>query len=127
MAECQYRNLTIWLADSGIVWVRTRLEADLTIEDAREIIAHLASEYGKVPRPVLVDISQMRSITREARSYFGGPETAAIETATALVVKSHLSRAIGNFFIGINRSVLPTRLFSNEADAAQWLGGFLAK
>jgi hypothetical protein len=43
----------------------------------------------------------------------------------ALLVGSPMSRAIGNFFIGLNKPLIPTRLFVSEPEALAWLRGFL--
>jgi hypothetical protein len=113
------------LGEDGIFRVRIAPDSHMAIEDAQEIIAYMAATYGAVGRPSLVDISRMRSITRQARAYFSGPETARIETAVALIVKSPVSRAIGNFFLGINKTAMPSKLFSTEDPAIAWLKGFI--
>lgn len=56
------------------------------------------------------------------RVYYAGPATAEIFTAAALPVESMLSRAIANFFLGLNKPLIPTRLFNDEAEAVAWLG-----
>jgi len=62
---------------------------------------------------------------REARRYFAGEETAKVESAAALLIESPLSKAIGNFFMGLNKPIVPTRLFTSEAEALAWLKGFV--
>jgi hypothetical protein len=36
-----------------------------------------------------------------------------------------MSRVIGNFFIGFSRTNIPTRLFTSEAEAIDWLKTFI--
>lgn len=43
----------------------------------------------------------------------------------ALLIGSPVSRMIGNFFLGINRLRVPVRLFSDEAEALEWLKRYL--
>ena len=76
-------------------------------------------------RPVLVDMTDVRSMNRDARMYYAGPETAAVECAAALLVGSPLTSVIGNFFLGLNKPLIPTRLFTREEEALTWLGSFL--
>jgi hypothetical protein len=71
----------------------------------------------------LVDMRGLRSMTREARQYYGGEEPPRRFTGVALVVGSPLNRAIGNFFLGLNRPRMPTRLFDTVEDARAWLQG----
>jgi hypothetical protein len=42
--------------------------------------------------------------------------------ATALIVPSTLSRAIGSFFLGLSRPPGPTKLFESYEAALPWLG-----
>jgi hypothetical protein len=71
--------------------------------------------------PLLIDARGIKSITREARSFFttNGRETNTI--AFAIVIDSSVSKVVGNFFLGINKPAVPTRLFLNENLAIQWL------
>lgn len=66
----------------------------------------------------------IKSMDREARRFFAGPECAKAESAAALVIGSPITKAIGNFFLGLNKPIIPTRLFTNEADAIVWLKTF---
>lgn len=63
---------------------------------------------------------------KEARDYYAlGGSREGMESAVALIVKSPLSRAIGNFFLGLNKTPLPTKLFTSENHAITWLKTFL--
>jgi hypothetical protein len=85
----------------------------------------MAQTFGRVRRPTLVDVTALRSISRDARRFFAGPEPVEVVSASAMVVASPLAKAIGNFFIGLNKTSSPTRLFASEGDALEWLRGFL--
>jgi hypothetical protein len=98
---------------------------ELELADAQEVIRAVASLCGGVRRPVLVDLRELRSMSRDCRRYFAGPETAKVETAAALLVVSPVARAVGNFFMGLNKPLLPTRLFTSEPEALAWLKGFV--
>jgi hypothetical protein len=67
----------------------------------------------------------MKSMTREARVYMGSGEATSVTTGTALIVPSPLARAIGTFFMGLNKTGVPTKLFADEAAATAWLRSFL--
>ena len=122
----------LWILRSGRFWVDKegffRGEAapavDADLADAQEQLATQRAMGLSLPRPFLMDIRTARSVTREARALFTGKESAAMFAATALIVGSLLSRAIGNLFIGMSRPAMPTRLFTSEADALAWLRTF---
>lgn len=98
---------------------------ELDLADAEEVIRAVGTVCGGVRRPALVDLRELRSMSRECRKYFAGPQTAEVESAVALLILSPLTKAIGNFFMGINKTVVPTRLFTSEAEAEAWLRGFV--
>jgi hypothetical protein len=123
--EIELRTQWIRLGDDGIVYIRTKPRVELDRADAEEGILAISSLCAGKPRPALVDMSDLKSMTREARLYFAGPETAKVESAAALVIKSPLTKAIGNFFMGLNKPIIPTRLFTTETEAVAWLRGFL--
>ena len=75
---------------------------------------------------VLIDMTSITEISKEARDYFANERTASIQRATALLIGSPVSRVIGNFFMGLNKPVSPTRLFTDPQKAIQWLHTFSA-
>ncbi len=111
----------IWLCDDGILRSTSVPKAEMQLADAVEMIRAVAAAIGGIRRPICVDLTGLKSITREARNYFAGPETAAVECAAALVVRSPMARAMGNFFLGLNAPIIPTRLFTSDGPAIEWL------
>jgi len=108
--------------DDGLVRAVLLPGADETLETAR---ANMAAVREVVPNGsrsrFLIDYRAARSMSREARTYYAGPETAEVQTGVAILVESPLSRALGNFFIGFNKPLVPLRLFSSEEEALSWL------
>ena len=68
--------------------------------------------------------TQVTEIAKEARDYFANERTAAIQRATALLTNSPVSRVIGNFFMGLNKPISPTKLFTDPQRAIEWLQPF---
>ena len=86
--------------------------------DAQE---RIRDRLGKENTRVLVDMRLIESISREARLYYANERTASIQRATALLIDSPVSRVIANFFMGLNRPLSPTRMFTDETEAIRWL------
>jgi hypothetical protein len=118
------RTSRVWLDDEGIVQEVASAGSVQQLADAKENIAANAKVTQGRRLPLLVDMSQVKSITRDARALYAkaGPRVAC---AVALVVGSPLNRMMGNFFLGFNRPLIPVRLFSSTMDAAVWLRQFL--
>jgi hypothetical protein len=116
---------TVWLGEDGIARVIHVPGADVTLESAHETMAaYLKLNKGK-RRPLFVDTKSMKSLEREARKYYAGEEAAKVACAVALIVDTPVSRVLGNFYLGISKPHLPTRLFSLEAEALEWLKGYI--
>ncbi len=111
--------------EPGIVRIIYKADARVTIAEARENVDAVAKVVGGVHSPIFTDIRPISTIDRDSRQYFGGDEAGEVTLATALLVDSPISRVIGNFFIGLNRSQWPVRMFSEESEAMVWLEGFL--
>lgn len=90
-------------------------EAD-AIANTEAILA--AAAGGR--HPLIVDMRQIKSIDAQARRYHAEVSGQQF-TRVALLVGSPLSRVIGNFFLGLNRSRQLLELFSDEAAAVAWL------
>lgn len=93
----------------------------MQLADAQENIAVIAGLANNTRMPVLVDMRGVRSQSREARDYFGGPQAASATLAVALLIGSPVSRVLANFFLRLNSMRYPTRLFNDETIAITWL------
>jgi hypothetical protein len=119
------RTEVVWVDDDGIIHVLGKPNVEVNLDDARIVIETFRVLAGGARRPIVADITVTRSVSRDARKYLSGPDVAQVALAGALVGRSPLSTAIGNFFMGLNRPLVPTRLFSSEHAALDWLRGFL--
>ena len=114
-----------WMAEDGICRTVAKPGAEITITSASENSLIINAFQSAKKFPLLVDSRNIKSITREARSHFStnGRETKI--NCIALMVKSPLSRVIGNFFLGLNKPSVPSRLFEEESDAINWVKQFV--
>jgi hypothetical protein len=122
--EQSSRVARLWAGDDGICRIIHAPGAEVTLQDARETMAaYRKINHGK-RLPLLIDTKTMRSISRDARSYYASDEAAACASAAAIVVGTPVSRVLGNFYIGLSNPHLPSRLFTSESRALAWLDGF---
>ncbi len=110
-----------WLDADGILRGVADEGVEHTLAQAQEQLALQRTMGGGRARPLLMDIRGARALTREARAFYASPVAAEVFNATALLISSPLSRALGNFFLGLNKPHMPTRLFTSEAEALAWL------
>jgi len=122
IGEIRTRVLKIWLREDGIVQNVVDPGAEYTLADAREGLAGIDKVCKGQRCPLLVDSRNLKSMNRNARQ-----EMAAFEriTSIAILIDSAVSRMIGNVFLATNKKSYPARLFTSEAEAVEWLKGFL--
>ncbi|MCB1193628.1 MAG: STAS/SEC14 domain-containing protein [Leptospiraceae bacterium] len=116
-----------FLRKDGLIQVDALPNSKMTIEDAIENIEAQKSLANGKKYPLLVNLGAVGSINRDARVYLGGTEAEKNISATAIVVSSIVGKIIGNFMIGLNKTIYPTRLFTEVREAIAWLEQFKDK
>lgn len=105
-----------------LVWATAKpIAQDVT--QAREMVGRIrqiAREKGHKVR-LVVDLRNMRSMSRDVRLLYQSDENAASLIGVALLIDSGISRVLGNFIMGLDKGELVTRLFTTEQDAIAWL------
>lgn len=112
------RKFVVHKMDSGCLRIDWEQNVEIQDEDALEVVDALSELCEDKPRPLLVNLQTMRSVSKNARGIFGELKEVS---RVALLVRTALSRTIGSFFIGLNRGTYPTRMFTDEAKALEWL------
>jgi hypothetical protein len=117
---------TTWIDEFGICRTKVKPNAVIMLDDAREnSLAVIKLSGGKTP-PLLVDLREITSIDKSARDHFAMRNRKPGICAIAMLIKSPLSKVIGNFFLGINMPSVPTQLFTSEEKAILWLKKYIA-
>jgi hypothetical protein len=110
--------LTVRVEDGDVVrltWLPgVRIDAEL----AAEAMAVVDALNGDRERPLLVDMTGIATVTREARMVFTRECTAS---RLALLGRSAVDRVIANFVVGLNTPAMPVRFFTSEPAATAWL------
>ena len=96
----------------------------MTLEDGKESTRISAEMVNYQALPLLCDLTNVVKMSQECRKHFSGAEHAETFSKCALIVTNPISRIIGNFFIGLNKPLKPTRLFTSKEDGLKWLKSF---
>lgn len=113
-----------WLDNEGFCRTEVKPMAEINVDDAREnTVAVKTVSKGQI-YPIIVDLKQIKSISKEARDHFAMGNREPGVSAIAMVIKSPLSVVIANFFLGLNKPSVPTRMFSTCEAAIQWAAQF---
>jgi hypothetical protein len=114
-----------WMGPDGIARTKTKPKARIALAEAEENSRAVNSLYAGKKFPLLVDARNVLSMTHEARKHLAVKGRETNITGFAIMVKSPLSRVIGNFFMGLNKPEVPASLFDKEQEAVKWLKKYL--
>jgi hypothetical protein len=112
-------------ANTRILKLKILEGAEIELEDALQ--NHEASKILTKGDKflVLVDARVSVSVSREARAYAAAPKEDDGSIASAFIITSTANKLIGNFYINVNKPEVPTKIFSTEEKAIEWLDSFL--
>lgn len=115
--ENQY--VTMWM-DDNMLCGRYANDLHMNLEIAKTCVeARLTFSQGE-SFALLIDMRGIKSVTPDARKYMAGVGSILVKAA-ALITGSPLNRTIGNIFLAIDQPPVPSRLFTDEQKARQWL------
>jgi len=104
-----------------IVFVRIKENAEITIKSMQEQYEEQTKLVGNDTYTVLVDGTKNSNVTIEAREFMS-KHNPSKRIATAILTNNNLAtNIIGNFYLKVHKPKNPTKLFSNETDAIEWL------
>lgn len=113
------------LEADGVLTVRIRNGAYQSLANAEQNLTAAVRETGGARRPLLIDIRDAEPLDAEVRHYYSGQVLADGFTALALLVDgSPLGRMMGNIYFRVARPGIPTRLFTQPAQAHEWLAAY---
>ena len=119
------RTCRTWLGEDGIVRTVLSRGSSHTLADAKDNVAAWIKVSGGTKRPALIDIRGVRSQDRDARAHYADGKNGMLSSAVALLIGSPLTRVLGNFYMGLNKTAFPTKMFTSETAALEWLRGFM--
>ena len=115
------RTERLWLHPEGYVLGEVLPGVISDLDDAIVNVEAVAQLAAGRPRALLLDMrAHATSATRECRDYYAGAEAQQVNLAVAMLVRSNISRILGNFFLGLNNSSGSTRLASRFACSPTW-------
>ena len=115
----------IGLRKDGLLIVRVREGARQSLADATENLALALLETRGRRRPLLIDIRKAEPLDAEVRHHYSGQRLVDGFTALGLLVEANpFGRILGNVYLRVARPGIPTRLFTDEDSAIDWLVGF---
>lgn len=111
----------MWIDEAGLL--RHRLDDGVTVKEEHAVgIREAVREVSDgAPIRAVVDISGVQFADRHARDAMASALDDSNEVATAVIVGSPASRALGTLFLKLSRPARPVKLFLDDEEAARWV------
>lgn len=107
--------------EPGIIENVIQNEVVLDAQDIIEIkkvnkLISQGNEYG-----LLLVSGESSSVTKDGREASADEKNRGKNIATAMIIHSLAQKIIGNFYLKVNKPVIPTQLFTDRIKALDWL------
>lgn len=113
-------NVTVDLLSEGIVRITLKPGARMTAQDGAFARDTLLALTEGAPSLVMLRITGVGSVSREAISFYSGASTIH---AFAIVGATPVDRVIAHALRGLPQPPCPTQFFTSTQDALEWLYG----
>ena len=108
------------MGSDGICRSKVKPGAEIQIEDAKKNSVLVNSFVNPKKYPIIIDTTKIKSISKEARDYYSIRDRDSKVNAIAIIRSSIIGNMVANFFIGLNKPTVPTKLFDREDEAVKW-------
>jgi hypothetical protein len=108
------------LLEKDVIYGVLRPDAHPTIENQRDQVLELAVRCGG-PFYAIGDITTVRQMSKPERDFSKSDVVKENMKAMAFIVKSPLARIIGNLYMGLTGSAVPTEVFTDFEAALAWI------
>ena len=111
---------SVELGADGVIHLDWTPKVRIDVVDALAAMAMVNEVCNGVEYPMLVDMADTETVSREARVVWATPCAAS---RIALLGSSPVDRVIANFFLGVHTPPCPTQFFTSRSEAMNWLLG----
>ncbi|UUW07289.1 hypothetical protein NLG42_14370 [Flavobacterium plurextorum] len=124
-AHESYENQSarFWI-EKGILFFQYKPNTTIDLEVAMRVVADRIALQNERPLPVFCDIRGIASIDKAARDYLA-KSGSLLAKAVALIGSENVSMTMSTFYLEISKPSVPTRIFTIEQEALDYLKGFL--
>ncbi len=110
---------------NGILFAALKSET-VDLKMAKASVTYRLQQYNDKDYPLFINIKVVKHITKEARDYLASKEGCHKTASCAILINSNVTRVLANYFIMINKPLVPTKVFTNEEGAKQWLSEYIS-
>lgn len=117
----EYRISKVALRADGILHISIKAEEEFTVDDYKDLM-DAALKIGHGHKFLnLISVGQDTIPDHETRKMSTSQEGSIYKIADAFVIHSLPQKLIGNFYMNFYKPFVPTRFFTKEEEAIDWL------
>lgn len=127
MVKTFTRSAEIVKNSDEVIMVSFKEPVHLSLEEVINIMRKSENFMSGKPYCFLADFSKAEvSFSTQARVYLANNPTAKNRIADAIVVPTFGARLKGDLYLRLHKPLVPTRFFTSEAKALEWLKEMVA-
>jgi hypothetical protein len=110
----------VWRADN-ILHYQVSEGAHITMDDINASL-EVVRGWGKDNKYLhLFEAGHNSSVDNEVREWAASPDQNQFTVADAILVRDRAQRLIANFYVRFNNPIKPTKVFTSQSEAINWL------
>ena len=119
----EYETASFWKeGDDDILLFKYSPKLEMTIDTAKEIVRSRLEYCHGVSMYVLIDATNIKSVTKEARDYMNSPEGGLKGVlGGAFLSNNVVATLVINLFLKVSNPPIPAKFFTNKKEALKWL------
>jgi hypothetical protein len=108
--------------DENIVLASYIPKLEINIDIARELVQNRMAFIENKPHYILIDFTNVRSVTKDARDYMNDPAGGLSGILGGAFLSNNVVATLFiNLYLKVNRPTIPAKFFTNKAEALDWL------
>ena len=123
MEKKQFRYTTLSSEiDDEIIYATYIPKLEINLEIAQELVENRMSFSENRPHYILIDFTNVKSVTKSARDYMNDPEAGLKGIlGGAFLSNSVVATLFVNLYLKVNNPTIPAKFFTTKAEAIHWL------
>jgi hypothetical protein len=122
MKKQEFKYTLLTEIDDQIVYATYVPKLEITLEIAHELVRNRVEFSQDEPHYVVIDFTNVRSVTKEARDYMnrldGGLKGIL---GGAFLSNNVVATLFINLYLKVNNPAIPARYFTSRGEAVKWL------
>ena len=123
MRKQEFRYATLHAdVDGEIVYATYMPKLEINIEVAHELVQNRMEFAQYKPHFLLIDFTNVKSVTKEARDFMNSPEGGLKGLlGGAFLSNNVVATLFVNLFLKVSNPPIPAKFFTNRSEAMNWL------